>query len=80
MATTDRTRLGKQFRKLRGDRTLAAVSEGSGIDKGVLSRVEHGEVIPSLRTLERLRRFHAVDDEVFLYWLSIIPDDREPAA
>lgn len=82
MATTDRTRLGKHLRKLRGDRTLAEVSASSGIDKAILSRVENGEVMPSLRTLRRLRHFYAVDDDAFLYWLELIPEhsDREPAA
>lgn len=66
-----RDKLGRELRKLRGDRSLNEVQRKSGIDKGNLSRIERGDTIPSYRTLETLRRFYSVDDETYLRWIDL---------
>jgi len=81
VTTTNVNRLGKRLRKMRADAgwTLDFVSKAYGIDKAVLSRVERGESQPSLTTLRRLRDAYAVDDDVFLAWIDLLPDAKAAA-
>lgn len=81
MTATANNRLGKQLRKLRTDRgwSLNFVADQFGVDKGVLSRVERGSM-PSLKTLDKLRRAYLVDDQTFLGWVDQLDSDRAGAA
>ena len=44
------------FRQHRGQRTLAQISELTGIHRGSLSQIEHGERIPKLTQIDQLER------------------------
>lgn len=72
MATpAERHRLGERLRnaRLAAGLTLAQVQEISGVDKGVISRIETGQRMPSLGTLRKLRDALALSDSDVLAWM-----------
>ncbi len=46
------------YRQRRGDRTLVEAARATGINKGVLSRIERGEQFPSRTQIEALAAFY----------------------
>jgi transcriptional regulator with XRE-family HTH domain len=42
--------------KIRGERTLQELAEASGVNRGDLSRIEHGRMLPAGKHLEPLER------------------------
>jgi transcriptional regulator with XRE-family HTH domain len=72
MATpAQRNRLGGRLRaaRLAAGLTLAQVQETSGVDKGVISRIETGQRMPSLATLRKLRDALHLSDSDVIAWL-----------
>jgi len=51
--------------------TQDALAETSTISQGAISRIERGTTMPSLETLQRLRRALAVSDSEWLMWLDL---------
>lgn len=75
--------LGQRILKKRRSQGLnqKQLAQLANLDQGVLSRVESGQVEPSLATLHKLRDALRVDDDAFLGWLDLLrPAHRNDAA
>lgn len=63
--------LGQRIEKARIARGLKQVqlAELSGLGQGHLSQIEHGEKIPSLATLKKLRDALALSESEWVTWV-----------
>jgi transcriptional regulator with XRE-family HTH domain len=72
-------RLVCHLRRARGDRTLATMSELSGVLASELSRIETGRLLPADRQIAGLERAYGITRlEMWSDWalLAVLPDEE----